>query len=79
MPKYINFGYLLKNIRESQGISQQKLAKEINSDRTIISNYERGKYLPKYSVLLKLSKTLNVPFMLFIEAISHDEGLDSSS
>jgi transcriptional regulator with XRE-family HTH domain len=54
------FGEALKEIRDRQGLSQEKLAGGCESDRTTISLLERGLMSPTFRMIVRLSKALNV-------------------
>ncbi|MBI2798552.1 helix-turn-helix transcriptional regulator [Candidatus Saccharibacteria bacterium] len=54
------FGQRLRKIRESKGISQEKLANESGLDRTYVSGIERGRRNPSLINISKLAKGLNV-------------------
>lgn len=57
-----NFGTNLKNIRKSQGISQQALAKMIGTTAQRVSEWECGKVEPGLSSIKKLIKALDTSF-----------------
>jgi len=54
----IIFGNILKEIRISRKLSQEKLAEYSNLDRTYISLLERGLRQPSLSTIFKISKAL---------------------
>jgi transcriptional regulator with XRE-family HTH domain len=54
------FGKILKKIRQDNNLTQEELAKKINSSRSNIANYENEKNMPSIEILEKLSKTFNV-------------------
>lgn len=54
------FGKVLRELRESNCISQEKLAEYSDLDRTYISLLERGLRQPTITTLFKLSKALNI-------------------
>ena len=54
------FGAVLKELRTSAGLSQEKLALECGLDRTYISLLERGLRQPTLSTLFQLAETLEV-------------------
>lgn len=58
-----NFPYNLKYLRLSKKppISQEALAKRLDTSRTYISHYERGDYLPSLVFVLKLSLYSHIP------------------
>jgi putative transcriptional regulator len=46
----------LKEYREKQGLSQEKLAAEVEVTRQTIISIESGKYVPSLELALKFSK-----------------------
>ena len=54
------FGLVLRELRNSMDISQEKLSFESNLDRTYISLLERGLRQPTLTTILSLSKALNL-------------------
>lgn len=62
----------LKNLRESKGISQQKLALEINVSQTMISKYELGQAEPGISTICKIAEYFGVSSDYLLE-ISNDK------
>lgn len=55
------FGAILKDVRTSKGLSQEKLALNCNLDRTFISMLERGQRQPTLTSILAISKSLEIP------------------
>lgn len=55
-----DFGKRLKKARTDKGMTQQELAESINTSKSMISGYENGKNDPARSVLINLSKQLEV-------------------
>ena len=56
----MGFGKILKNLRTDIGLTQEELAKRINTSRSNIANYENDKNLPSLDVLNLLSSVFNV-------------------
>lgn len=56
----IQFGRKLRKIRESKGISQEKLAQDAGLDRTYVSGIERGKRNPSLINISKLANGLHI-------------------
>lgn len=50
----------LKKLREREGISQYKLAENLNLSRGLLSNYEQGTREPDYDTLIFISDYYNV-------------------
>lgn len=53
-------GKFIANIRKEKGLTQEELARKLKVSNRTISNWENGKYLPDYELLILLSKVLNV-------------------
>jgi len=53
-----DFGKRLKDIRESKGLSQSKLAKIVQLHHSIIGRYERSEAKPTIDVVIKLADAL---------------------
>lgn len=66
------FGIILKDIRKSRGVTQEKLAYDCRLDRTYISLLERGLRQPTISTLFKLSKALEISSVDFIKRIEEE-------
>lgn len=56
----IAFGQVLRELRISKSITQEKLAFEAELDRTFISLLERGQRQPTLSTIFQLSKALQI-------------------
>jgi transcriptional regulator with XRE-family HTH domain len=53
------FGKVLREMRETNKISQEKLAEYCDLDRTYISLLERGLRQPTITTIFRLAKALN--------------------
>lgn len=62
----------IKRIRESQGITQVYVAKELNIPYQTYNNYENGKRTPRPEVLYEISKVLKVPIENFFAEEIYD-------
>jgi repressor LexA len=62
----MSFGNNLKKIRLDNDLTQEELAKKINTSRSNIANYENDKNMPSVDILEKMSKVLNcsIDFLL---------------
>ena len=60
MSAEIAFGKILKQVRVRVGLSQDRLARLSNLDRTYISLLERGLRQPSLTTILSLSDALNI-------------------
>jgi len=56
----MKFSKILKELRDSKGISQRQLAKEIGISQSSVHAYEAGEKSPTIDVLLKLAKYFDV-------------------
>lgn len=54
----MSFGNILKKIRQENGLTQEELAKKVNTARSNIANYENDKNMPSVDILEKLSEIL---------------------
>ena len=55
----MSFGNNLKKIRQDNSLTQEELAKKINTSRSNIANYENDKNMPSIDILEKLSEIFN--------------------
>ena len=55
----MSFGNILKKLRQENNLTQDELAKKINTSRSNIANYENDKNMPSVDILEKLSHTFN--------------------
>ncbi len=73
----------LREIRKKRGLSQQKVAMDLNISREALSYYENGKRSPDVSMLIALSDYFNVSVDYLIrgcefDEISHESGASPS-
>ena len=52
----MTFGNILKKLRQDNNMTQDELAKKIDTSRSNIANYENGKNMPSVDILEKLAK-----------------------
>ena len=57
----------LKEIRKARGISQLKLAMDLNTNQNTISRYETGEREPCLNELIKLAEYFNVSLDYLLE------------
>ncbi len=57
----------LKEIRKSKGISQLKLAMDLNTNQNTISRYETGDREPGLNELIKIADYFNVSIDFLLE------------
>lgn len=55
-----NLSTRLKLLRKEKGISQYKLAENLNLSRGLLSNYEQGSRAPDYDTLILIADYYNV-------------------
>lgn len=55
----MSFGNILKKLRQDENLTQEELAKKLNSSRSNIANYENDKNMPSVDVLNKLAEIFN--------------------
>lgn len=63
------FGQILRELRESKKLSQEKLAELADLDRTYISLLERGQRQPTIRTLFQIAKALNIKPSKIIETV----------
>lgn len=56
----VDFPDKLKQLRNSEGLTQEKLAQRLNITKSMISAYETGMRLPSLDIIIKLSNTFGV-------------------
>lgn len=56
-----DFGYRLRNLRESKKLTQTQVAKRLNLSKTSISGYENNIKTPSLEVLSRLAILYGVP------------------
>ena len=63
------FGLVLRDLRQSKRLSQEKLAFEAGLDRNYISLIELGKSSPSLKTMFKLSEALGLQTSRFFEYV----------
>lgn len=63
----------LKEIRKSKGISQLKLAMELNTNQNTISRYENGEREPGIHELIKIADYFNISIDYLLERTDNPE------
>lgn len=71
------FGKVLKKLREERGISQEKLAFEIEGHFSHVSRLENGRKQPTLTTLYKIAKVLQVTPSFILSQV--DELLDEKT
>lgn len=71
----MSFGNNLKKLRQENEMTQEELAKKINTSRSNIANYENDKNMPSIEILNKLSEILkcSADYLLGKTDIRHPE------
>lgn len=72
----MSFGAKLKEYRTIHGISQEDLAKRLNTTKQVISRYENEQRSPKLSIAVEYSEKLGIPLDILVD---DKKGLDISS
>lgn len=60
-------GHRIRELRNEQGISQEKLALKAEIDRTYLAGVEQGKRNPSIKSLEKILNALDISFSKFFE------------
>ena len=61
----MNFGTILRNLRIQRGITQQRLAEDLEISQSAVTAYETGRNEPNFAVIEKFAKYFNVsPYSL---------------
>lgn len=68
------FGMVLRELREKNNLSQEKLAEYCDLDRTYISLLERGLRQPTISTIFKLSEALHLKPSSMVEMVEFKLG-----
>ena len=63
----------LKQLREAAGLTQNDVAKKMNSLQHHISRYENGERIPKLSQAAKLAKIYGVTMETIYEAVQEQK------
>lgn len=71
----MSFGAKLKDYRRINGISQEDLAKKLNTTKQVISRYENEQRSPKLSVAVEYSAKLGIPIDVLVD---DKKGLENS-
>lgn len=63
----------LREIRKSRGISQLKLAMDLNTNQNTVSRYETGEREPGITELIKIADYFNVSVDYLLERTSNPD------
>lgn len=71
----MSFGEILKKVRIDNNLTQEELAKKINTSRSNIANYENNKNKPSIEILEQISSVLNcsIDFLLGKSGVRNPE------
>ena len=69
MPINIAVAETLRELRQKKGVSQEKLAEEIDSHQVYISEIENGKKIPSLAVIYKTAQFFNLSLSDFAAMI----------
>lgn len=67
-------GCVIKNARETHGITQEDFSKAIGVSRSSVGMYETDKREPKLSTLKRISEVLAVPLDALIGGVPSSKG-----
>ncbi len=73
----VNFGQILKELRQKSGMTQKDLALKVGVTKSVISYYELSERAPSPEVLIKLSHIFHVSTD-FLSGIEKQDSLDLS-
>ncbi len=71
----MSFGAKLKEYRTIHNMSQEDLAKKLNTTKQVISRYENEQRSPKLSIAVEYSAKLGIPLDILVD---DKKGLDKS-
>lgn len=63
----MTFGKKLKEYRQLKHLSQEELAKKLNTTKQVISRYEREERSPKLTAAVDFANKLNIPVEILID------------
>ena len=66
-----SFSQKLKASRIARGLSQEELARRLNTTKQVISHYERGERTPRVDIAAKFAQVLDVP-VKYLTSDSYD-------
>lgn len=71
-PSAVVFGKTIKSLRLKRELTQNNLADIINSERSHISDIERGVKSPSLAMIFRLSEALQIPSGELIQRVESD-------
>ncbi len=69
----LKIGSKIRELREKKLYTLQDLSTKTGLSKTLLSDIERGDFIPPVATLLKLAKSLNVGMAYFFEEMAADE------
>lgn len=75
----MDFGENLKRIRQNNNITQEDLAKRINTSRSNIANYENNNNMPSVDILVKLASVFHCSVDYLIGSKTEEKTIDDFS
>ena len=69
------FGIKIKELRETNQMTQTEFAEKINVSKSVVSAYEKGIRQPSYKVLKEICATFNVPETHFFIGENQDSSI----
>lgn len=63
----MDFGNKLRKIRQEKKMSQEELAKLLNTSKQVISRYENNQRSPKITKVAEIADKLNIPFEVLVD------------
>ena len=71
-------GNIIRQLRKDLGLSQAQLAEKLKVQNTTVSRWETGDGYPDISILLELTKVLNIKIGDLLDSPDHQSYLDHS-
>jgi len=72
------FAQVLRDLRRSKGLSQERLALEAGLDRSFVSLLERGRRQPTLKTLFAIADVLHVPPHEIVRAVERADAVQHS-
>lgn len=71
-PSAVIFGKAIKNLRLARELTQNDVADMINSERSHISDIERGIKSPSLSMIFRLAEALQIPSGELVQLVDNE-------
>ena len=69
----------LRRLRDDYGYTQKQIGKKLNISRQAYSNYENGKRIPDYSLLLRIADIYHLPLEALLTQSCRKTGVVNES